>query len=139
MSGFGSSEVSFQTLHTTSLLTYGLVKTTSRAPSPESVDGHDWHAGITFDIGGSTIKDTLLEELTKKFLWKEGQFQEDRLLPASVLHDEKGLVMWSTITSMPRYYQTNDEIELLHQNRDELVKSLAGIDTLIDLGCGYVI
>jgi uncharacterized SAM-dependent methyltransferase len=82
------------------------------------------------------MKDTLLEELETKFLWKQGKFQETRLLPASVLHDEKGLTMWSTITSLPNYYQTDDEIELLEQNSQDLVKSLSGIETLVDLGCG---
>jgi uncharacterized SAM-dependent methyltransferase len=88
------------------------------------------------DIGGSTIKDALLGELNEKLLWKAGRFQEDRLMPASVLHDERGLIMWSTITSMSRYYQTKDEIELLHRNNQDLIKSLVGIETLIDLGCG---
>lgn len=78
---------------------------------------------------------SLKTEIEQKFLWKHGQFQDHRLLPASVLHDDKGLKMWRGLTRLPQYYQTRDEIELLQENGPELVKQL-GAHSLLDLGCG---
>jgi len=82
--------------------------------------------------------DTLKSELERKFLWKYGRFQKNRLLPASVLHDDKGLDMWRTMTRLPDYYQTRDEIELLKVNGEDIAMSLGDVDILLDLGCGYV-
>jgi uncharacterized SAM-dependent methyltransferase len=79
---------------------------------------------------------SLKDELEKKLIWKHGLFQKHRLLPASVLHDEKGLKMWKGITRLPQYYQTRDEIDLLGENGEELVRSLKDVNTLFDLGCG---
>jgi uncharacterized SAM-dependent methyltransferase len=75
-------------------------------------------------------------ELETKFLWEHGQFQEHRLIPASVLHDDIGLTMWKELNSLPNYYQTRDEIELLEENSGELAEHLTKAWTLIDLGCG---
>jgi uncharacterized SAM-dependent methyltransferase len=82
------------------------------------------------------MHDSLKDELQQKLLWNHGMFQSNRLLPASVLHDERGLKMWRGMTKLPQYYQTRDEIELLGQNREELVKSLKDVGSLFDLGCG---
>lgn len=79
---------------------------------------------------------SLTSEVERKFLWKNGQFQQHRLLPASVLHDDKGLKMWRGMTRLPQYYQTRDEIEMLQENGEELVKQIGGSHCLIDLGCG---
>ena len=82
------------------------------------------------------MHNSLKDELNQKLIWKYGPFQRHRLLPASVLHDENGLKMWKEITRLPRYYQTRDEIELLGENGEELVRSLKDVKTLFDLGCG---
>jgi uncharacterized SAM-dependent methyltransferase len=78
----------------------------------------------------------MLDALETKFLWKHGQTQSDRGLPASVFHDESGLRMWAKITKLKNYYQTRDEIELLKSNGKELARDLGESLTLIDLGCG---
>ena len=57
-------------------------------------------------------------------------------MPASVLHDDKGLNMWRAITTLPHYYQTRDEIDLMKVNGMELVRSLEGVGRLVDLACG---
>lgn len=88
------------------------------------------------DIGGSKLVSSIKSELETKFLWKHGRFQNDRLLPASLMHDDVGLKMWRDITLLPNYYQTGDEIELLQQNSGELAEHLARAWSLIDLGCG---
>jgi uncharacterized SAM-dependent methyltransferase len=79
---------------------------------------------------------TLQLELEKKFLWKNGKFQRERVMPASVLHDEKGLEMWQLMNRLPGYYQTRDEIELLEKNGKELVEHLENGVALVDLGSG---
>ena len=79
---------------------------------------------------------SLKSELEQKLLWKYGPFQKHRLLPASVMHDEEGLKMWRGMTRLPQYYQTRDEIELLSQNGEDLVRNLKGVKCLFDLGCG---
>jgi len=107
--------------------------------SPDSARfGFDWYSEDVIDIGGSQMSGSLRSELDQKLLWKQGQFQAHRLLPASIIHDEKGLKMWRAITRLPDYYQTRDEIQLLRQNGRELAKAMEGRTNLIDLGCGYV-
>jgi len=96
----------------------------------------EWYGEDVIDIGGSQMSDSLRSEIDQKLLWKNGPFQKDRLLPASVIHDEKGLQIWRAITKLPDYYQTRDEIQLLRQNGRELAKAMEGCANLIDLGCG---
>lgn len=79
---------------------------------------------------------TLQLELEKKFLWKSGIFQKERVMPSSVLHDEKGLEMWKLMNRLPYYYQTRDEMELLERNSNELADHLEDGVVLVDLGSG---
>jgi 4-dimethylallyltryptophan N-methyltransferase len=112
-------------------------KENSRLGTPDSI-GFDAALGSDFviDIGGGRLDGTCKAEIEKKLLWKWGQFQEDRVLPSSVLHDDEGLMMWGDMTRLPQYYQTKDEIELLQQNGADLAGSLSTTAALIDLGCG---
>ncbi|KAF2663149.1 hypothetical protein BT63DRAFT_128327 [Microthyrium microscopicum] len=111
----------------------------SRSTSPDAHIANDsWYCGSVFDIGGSLLKDTMREELNKKFLLTKSNGSKQRTIPASILHDEHGLRMWAEINRMPDYYQTRDEIALLEQNSKDLARHLKGAYTLIDLGCGDV-
>jgi hypothetical protein len=104
-------------------------------PLTDNSDAHAFAASV-LDIGGSKLVNSMKSELETKLLWKHGRFQNDRLLPASVMHDDVGLKMWRDLTHLPNYYQTGDEIKLLQQNSGELAEHLARTWTLIDLGCG---
>jgi uncharacterized SAM-dependent methyltransferase len=88
------------------------------------------------DIGGSKLESCLLKELQNKLLWHEGPYQKDRLLPASVLHDDAGLQMWAEMNRQPNYYQTNDEIGLLNENSKDLAARIGVGCCLVDLGSG---
>lgn len=107
----------------------------AHSPLSDNSDAHAFAESV-MDIGGSKLVDSMKSELETKLLWKNGRFQNDRLLPASVMHDDVGLKMWRELTHLPNYYQTRDEIELLQQNSGELAEHLVRAWTLIDLGCG---
>ena len=95
-----------------------------------------WRDDAVIDIGGGNMQQTLNVELAKKFLWQHGMFQAERVMPASVLHDEHGLKMWPLMTRLPNYYQTRDEIALLQKHGEDLAKRLEDGVALVDLGCG---
>jgi hypothetical protein len=95
-----------------------------------------WQSDAVIDIGGGNMQQTLTAELDKKFLWKHDRFQAERVMPASVLHDEQGLKMWPLMTRLPNYYQTQDEIALLETHGEDLAKNLEDGVSLVDLGCG---
>jgi Histidine-specific methyltransferase, SAM-dependent len=116
-------------------------KPSSRAISPVP-PGSNWlklKEYTVLDIGGSKLPERLISELETKLLWKQGEFQKDRLLPASVLHNDVGLKMWEQMNRQPSYYQTNDEIVLLEHDSQGIVKYFQKECCLIDLGAGYVV
>jgi hypothetical protein len=119
------------------ILSAYILKENSRIGTPDST-GFDAAlcSDFVIDIGGSRLDGTCKAEIEQKLLWKWGQFQKNRLLPSSVLHNDGGLKMWGGMTRLPQYYQTKDEIELLHRNGEDLAGSLSMTSTLIDLGCG---
>ena len=88
------------------------------------------------DIGGCRLPNAMKRDLVTNLLSSNGKISDIRLLPSAVLHDDTGLRMWRDVNSMPQYYQTKDEIELLKQNASHLATHITEGTTLIDLGCG---
>lgn len=105
-------------------------------PASPTTGRRTWLDDAVIDIGGGNMQETLHMELDRKFLWKDGVFQAERVMPASVLHDEQGLKMWQQMNRLPNYYQTRDEIALLEENGNDLAELLEDGVALVDLGSG---
>lgn len=96
-------------------------------------------SGFVADIGGGSLKNFLKTLFAEQLLHPTGNV---RHLAAPFFSDDAGLAMWGDITLLPDYYQTRDEIQLLHAHGDEIVKQLLAAGSLrnglaiIDLGAG---
>ena len=90
--------------------------------------------GQVIDIGGSQLKKALEKVLSKKLIGKDDQNRH--FLCDFLFSDDKGLAIWKKINTLPSYYQTDNEVELLERNGKHIVELLVDGVAIIDMGCG---
>lgn len=64
---------------------------------------------------------------------------ENKFLPTWLLYDERGCEIYETITTLPEYYLTRAETEILRDHGDAVVASVAAADdtlAFIEIGAG---
>ncbi|EXJ92220.1 hypothetical protein A1O3_00770 [Capronia epimyces CBS 606.96] len=88
------------------------------------------------DIGGSKLRDYLLAALQRDFLNKKDP--EVPYVSDIFTSSDEGLELWSTITSLPTWYQTREEIDLLRRWGPDIAKHVRPGTSLVDLGSGDV-
>jgi L-histidine N-alpha-methyltransferase len=66
---------------------------------------------------------------------REGLTQDPPWIPARWFYDEKGSLLFDDITTLPEYYPTRCETEILTEHAAD-VAELTGADTLVELGSG---
>jgi uncharacterized SAM-dependent methyltransferase len=57
-------------------------------------------------------------------------------LPSELFFYGDGLAKWCQITSLPEFYQSWNEIELLEHHGADIAKEIKPGSTVIDMGCG---
>jgi L-histidine Nalpha-methyltransferase len=75
------------------------------------------------------IHDTLLDDV------RDGLTRSLKELPPKYFYDERGSVLFDRITTLPEYYPTRCEREILNRHAPEIVDS-SGAEELIELGSG---
>src|SRR4051812_4154846 len=66
---------------------------------------------------------------------REGLTQDPPWIPARWFYDEKGSLLFDDITTLPEYYPTRCETEILTAHADDIAR-LSGASALIELGSG---
>ncbi len=67
---------------------------------------------------------------------REGLTARQKSLPPWLFYDERGSQLFEQITALPEYYLTRTERELLTRNIDEILRSTAAANTVVELGAG---
>jgi L-histidine Nalpha-methyltransferase len=75
------------------------------------------------------VHDTLADDV------RDGLTRPLKELPPKYFYDERGSVLFDRITSLPEYYPTRCEREILNRHAPEIVGS-AGAEELVELGSG---
>ena len=57
-------------------------------------------------------------------------------LPTLLLYDENGLKLFEDITYLDEYYLTNEEIEVLRKNADQIADQVLSNTVLVEMGSG---
>ncbi|OAA79323.1 DUF323 domain-containing protein [Akanthomyces lecanii RCEF 1005] len=91
--------------------------------------------GQILDIGGSFLKGVYGDKL-KDTLAAIAESRDTPTLPDELLYDDKGLLIWNQIISIPEFYQTHDEIALFDLHSAEIISHVDENVTMIDLGSG---
>ncbi|OAQ96187.1 hypothetical protein LLEC1_02264 [Akanthomyces lecanii] len=91
--------------------------------------------GQILDIGGSCLKGVYGDKL-KDTLAAIAESRDMPTLPDELLYDDKGILIWNQIISIPEFYQTHDEIALFDLNSAEIISHVTKNVTIIDLGSG---
>ncbi|KAJ3476229.1 hypothetical protein NLG97_g9195 [Lecanicillium saksenae] len=91
--------------------------------------------GDILDIGGSCLRGVYVDKL-KDTLAAITESRDTPTLPDELLYDDKGLLIWNQIISIPQFYQTHDEIALFNLNSAEIIRHVPENVTMIDLGSG---
>lgn len=93
--------------------------------------------GEILDIGGSCLRSVYVDQLKRTLTDIDND--EDTsppTLPDELLYDDKGLLIWNQIISIPEFYQTHDEIALFDLNSAEIIRHVPDNVTMVDLGSG---
>lgn len=94
--------------------------------------------GHILNIGGSSIKGLCADKLNQTLaeIALSDYSHTPPTLPDELLYDDKGLLIWNDIISIPEFYQTHDETALFDINSDEIISHIPRDITMIDLGSG---
>ncbi len=103
----------------------------ARKASPDATPEH----GRILDIGGSSLRGLYVDRL-EDTLAAIADSTDTPTLPDELLYDDKGLLIWNQIISIPEFYQTHDEIALFDLNSSEIIDEVPRNVTMIDLGSG---
>lgn len=86
-------------------------------------------------MSGQTLEESnLLEEFREDVLI--GLSAERKWLPPKYFYDEKGSVLFESITEQPEYYPTRSEASILEEIAPRLREHIGGDVTLVELGSG---
>jgi hypothetical protein len=94
----------------------------------------DHPQGHIYDIGGSCLREILALNL-RNAITRAGPGRQ-RTLPSELFFYGDGLAKWCQITSLPEFYQSWNEIELLEHHGADIAKEIKPGSTVIDMGCG---
>lgn len=90
--------------------------------------------GDVIDIGGGAYVESLKDMTEQEFLQAHGN--QPRSLPTGLFYNTSGLKLWGDITRLPEYRQTQDEIDLLEYNINEISKHIVDGSIVVDMGSG---
>lgn len=99
-----------------------------------SLGNTDHPVGHIYDIGGCRIEELLAHNIRSAITRTNPGRQ--RTFPSELFFYGEGLSKWCQITSLPEFYQSWNEIELLEHHGAEIAKEIAPGSTVIDMGCG---
>jgi L-histidine N-alpha-methyltransferase len=76
-----------------------------------------------------SVHDTLAEDV------RAGLTRAFKELPPKYFYDERGSVLFDRITTLPEYYQTRSERQILNRHAPAIVED-SGAEELVELGSG---
>lgn len=79
----------------------------------------------------SSLKETTEKEFLHAYSYPP------RTLPTGLFYNTKGLKLWADIIQLPEYRQSQDEMNLLDQNKQEIASYMKGGSLIVDMGSGY--